>query len=700
MRCLLLLILLAYSTLHAQKVWFEDDFNDYSKGWTYGNTTETQKEIKNGVYRITVKESDANAWAFWNYSIFLDPEKDFSIEATMKQVSGLENSSYGITWGKDVDNAYCFCISSNGYYILYSYINGQYTDIQSWEKTSSINRAGNWNVVKIVQKGRKWDFFVNNEKVYSTFVKKPFGNCVGFITNKQITVEVDKLVIRQDNLINVVPNAPNYVKKKNLGNTVNTKYEEVSPVISPDGKTLFYGIKRCPENVGGAEDAEDAWYTTSLDEVHWSPRRNLSKPLNNSSANVVISVMPDNNTMIMMHRYKNDGTYKGQGLSITYRTENGWSVPEDILIEDFYNHAKYNEFFVSADRKVLLMTVQREDSYGNKDIYVSFATGERSYSKPMNIGKTVNTVGDEVSPFLAPDGVTLYYSTDGKPGYGSHDIFVTRRLDDTWKNWSEPQNLGPGINTNKWDAYYTVSASGKYAYMASTEGAIDGSSDIIQIEIPQEAKPKPVLIVYGKVLNAKTNEPIATNVTYRDLSTDQELGIARSNPKDGSYKIVLPQGKRYGFFANKQGFLATSENLDTKDLKEFKEIEVNLYLTPIEVGQSIRLNNIFFEPNSASLQAESYSELKRLADFLKSNPNIVVEIAGHTDNGAAGTDPNYLMQLSQNRAKSVAEYILKCGVNTSQIIYKGYGNTKPIANNATPEGRAKNRRVEFIILKN
>ncbi|MCS7075262.1 MAG: OmpA family protein [Bacteroidia bacterium] len=699
MRCFLFLILSVCATLHAQKVWFEDNFNDYSKGWTYGKTSETQKEVKNGVYRITIKDPNASAWTFWNYSIFLDPEKDFSIECVITQINGVDNHSYGITWGKDVDNAYCFGISSNGYYIFYAYIDGKYTEIQPWQKISCINKMGTPNILKVTQKGRKWDLFVNNNRVYTTSVRTPYGTSVGFLTNKQMTIEVDNIIIRQDNFINLVPNAQKSVKKNNLGSEVNTRYEDVSPVISPDGKTLFYGIKRSPENVGGAGDAEDAWFSTTNDEKYWTKRQNLGKPLNNSSANVVISVMPDNNTMIMMHRYKNDGTYNGQGLSITFRTENGWTIPEDIFIEDFYNNAKYNEFFVSADRKVLLMTVQRDDSYGNKDIYVSFATGERRYSRPMNIGKTVNTIGDEVSPFLASDGVTLYYATDGKPGYGSHDIFVTRRLDDTWKNWSEPQNLGPNINTIRWDAYYTVTASGKYAYMVSSEGGIEGSSDIIQVEMPQEAKPKPVLIVYGKVLNAKTNEPIATNVSYRDLATDEELGIARSNPKDGSYKIILPQGKQYGFFATKQGFLATSENLDTQNLKEFKEVEVNLYLTPIEVGQCVRLNNIFFEPNSATLKMESYGELKRVADFLKTNTNIVIEIGGHTDNGASGTSPNYLIQLSQARAKAVADYILKCGVNVTQINYKGYGSTKPIADNNSPEGRAKNRRVEFTVLK-
>lgn len=683
----------------AQKIWFEDDFNDYSKGWSYGNTSETQKEVKNGVYRISIKQPDASAWVFWNHSIFLDNEKDFSIEATIKQTNGVDNYSYGVAWGKDIDNLYSFGISSNGYYIFYAYIGGKYTELQSWQKVSSVNRLGQKNVIKVVQKGGKWIFYVNDDKVYSTNVKKAFGNYVGFMTNKQMTIEVDKLVIRQDNFINVIPNAQNNVKKRNLGSDVNTKYEDVSPVISPDGKTLFYGIKRSHENVGGTTDGEDAWFTSSSDEIRWAKRQNLGRPLNNSSANVVVSVMPDNNTMIMMHKYKPDGSFKAQGLSITHRTADGWSVPEDITVQDFYNKSKYNEFFISSDRKVLLMTVERDDSYGNKDIYVCFATGERSYSKPMNIGRIVNTVGDEVSPFLAPDGVTLYYSTDGKPGYGSHDIYVTRRLDNTWKNWSEPQNLGPGINSARWDAYYTVSASGKYAYMVSSEGGIDGSGDIVQVEMPQEAKPKPVLIVYGRVLNAKTNEPISTNVTYRDLGTDEELGIARSNPTNGEYKIILPQGKQYGFFATKQGFLSTSENLDTKDLKEFKEIEVNLYLTPIEIGQSVRLNNIFFEPNSATLKSESFPELKRVADFLKSNPSIIIEIGGHTDNGATGTSPSYLMQLSQSRAKSVVDYILKCGVETGQINYKGYGNTKPVADNNTAEGRAKNRRVEFTVLR-
>ncbi|MFH2095217.1 MAG: OmpA family protein, partial [Bacteroidota bacterium] len=389
-----------------------------------------------------------------------------------------------------------------------------------------------------------------------------------------------------------------------------------------------------------------------------------------------------------------DGSAKGSGISMSTRSGSGWSIPATIEIKDFYNDSKYNEFCLSSNKKILLMTVQRKDSYGDKDIYVSFDKNG-VFTAPMNLGPVVNSFDNEASPFLASDEKTLYYSSKGKPGYGSSDIFVTRRLDDTWKNWSPPQNLGPEINSADWDAYYTIPASGDYAYLVSQDNSI-GQGDIFRIKPPEAAKPEPVLLIYGKVLNKKNNEPMEAFITYNNLMTDEEIGTAVSDSKTGEYKIILPLGTNYSFRAAQEGFYPVSDNLDVSTLENYGEIERNLYLSPIEVGETIRLNNIFFDLDKATLKEESFSELNRLVRLLKENATMSITISGHTDN--QGSD-QYNLKLSEDRVNSVIQYLITNGVAKDRLSGKGYGESNPIGTNDTEEGKAINRRVEFTIDK-
>ena len=221
--------------------------------------------------------------------------------------------------------------------------------------------------------------------------------------------------------------------------------------------------------------------------------------------------------------------------------------------------------------------------------------------------------------------------------------------------------------------------------------------DIFRIKLPEALKPRPVVLIYGKVLNDKTKEPLEASITYNILSTNKESGIAISNVKDGSYKIVLPAEAVYSFLAKKPNFYSVSENIDVRGLLVYKEIERNLYLAPIEVGETIRLNNIFFDTNKSDLRSESAAELNRMIKLLADNPHMAIQIAGHTDN--VGTD-EYNLKLSDDRSVSVKNYIVSKGVEATRVLAKGYGKTKPTTSNNTEAGRQQNRRVEFTIVKN
>lgn len=495
--------------------------------------------------------------------------------------------------------------------------------------------------------------------------------------------------------INLIPNIEFSSKPENLGSEINSIYDEIAPMISPDGRTVYFVRKFHPENVGGIKDEDDIWYSVKNENGQWTIAKNIGAPLNNSYNNFVQSITPDGNQLLLANVYNKDGS-TAPGVSLTYKTKQGWAFPEKQSIDDFMNLSQFANYYLSNDGQFLLMAVERKDSYGELDLYVSFRKGDNKWSKPINLGPTINTCVNDYSPFLAADGVTLYYSTSGKSGYGKEDIFVTTRLDDTWQNWTEPQNLGPVLNSSESDTKYNIPASGEYAYLSSTNKSI-GKNDVFRIKLPSKVKPKPVVLISGKVLNEKTNKPIDARIIVEELPSGKEVAVARTDPNTGEFKIILPAGKKYGFRAIGLGFFDINKNIDLTDVNEYTEIEDEmLRLSPIEVGSVVRLNNIFFEFAKAVLLPESYPELDRTAEFLKNNPSIEIEIGGHTDD--IGSDVTN-QKLSEKRARAVADYIISKGIDTKRLTVVGYGESRPIAFNTDEEGRAMNRRVEFKVMK-
>lgn len=482
------------------------------------------------------------------------------------------------------------------------------------------------------------------------------------------------------------------IKKENLGRNINTQYPEHWPVLSPDGRLLYFLRENHPENFS---ESGDIWYSELQNDGTWSIARHLGKPLNTMDGGSVCSVSPDGNTLLLLGLYNLSGRTNYDGFSFSRRTKDGWSFPLGVVIKDFYNLNNHWSGYLSGDGKKLFMGIERKDSYGECDIYVSFLQSNNIWSEPMNLGNVINTKAMEEDAFLSVDNTTLYFESKGHGGFGGFDVFMSKRLDETWKNWSKPVNLGASINTKGDEQEYYITAKGDYAYFASGDNSY-GELDIFRIKLPDKVKPNPVVLIYGKVLNAKTKEPLSAEIKYEILQTGMEAGIANSNPGDGSYKIFLPYGKEYGYSAKVSGYYSISENISLKEFSGYKEIEKNLYMIPIEIGEVVRLNNIFFDFNKFELKPESYSELDRVVKFLKEYPTLEIELSGHTDN--IGTS-EYNAGLSENRANSVAEYLFKNGIERNRVIVVGYGETKPVETNETDEGRQKNRRVEFKILK-
>jgi outer membrane protein OmpA-like peptidoglycan-associated protein len=306
----------------------------------------------------------------------------------------------------------------------------------------------------------------------------------------------------------------------------------------------------------------------------------------------------------------------------------------------------------------------------------------------------VNTSGADFAPFLAADGKTLYFASEGHKGFGGSDIFYSRRLDDSWKNWSKPINLGPSVNSKTWDAYYSISAKGDYAYFVSSNEQ-NGSKDIYRIKLPDQLRPDPVVLLQGKVLNANTNEPLSASVVLKDYYQPVTQGIARSDPESGTYKLVVPKAGSYNFQAEVEGYLALTKSIDLTQTEQYTELKEDLYVVPLTQGQKIPLNNIFFVRSQAQLLPQSYQELDRLVTIMQQHNTLKIELGGHTDNlGQAALN----LDLSLRRVDAVKEYLVTKGIDGGRLSTKGYGDTQPIARNDRELDRRRNRRVEFTIL--
>ena len=483
---------------------------------------------------------------------------------------------------------------------------------------------------------------------------------------------------------------------ENVGPKVNSKLSELAPRISSDGKTLYFTREAHPDNVGMGrlDDDQDIWVSTQDADGEWQEAVHWGRPLNNGTYNWLISITPDGNTAILSGRYASDGSPDGSGVSVSRRIRDGWSMPEPFEIIDYRNDLGTADFFMSNDQQVMLFSVKGKKCRGEHDLYVSFYKGGNTYSAPLNLGDVLNTRDSEVAPFLAADGVTLYFSSDGHGGMGNNDIFVTKRLDDTWLNWSEPVNLGETVNSPDYDSDFTLSAQGDYAYFVSYSDSY-GEADISRVKLAEEVRPNPVVLISGRVLNQKTGEPIGTEIKYEMLPLGGSAGDASSDPNDGRYKITLPYGKDYSYHAEAEGFYPVSAHLDLTKLDEYTEIEQDLFLVPIEVGEVVRLNNIFFESGKSELLDASFPELDRVVKIMADNPSMTIALAGHTDDVGSNDDN---LQLSDRRSGAVSTYLQRKGIAAKRLTSKGYGESQPVAGNDTPEGRQQNRRVEFTVI--
>lgn len=477
----------------------------------------------------------------------------------------------------------------------------------------------------------------------------------------------------------------------NLGPNVNSTAIEIHPLISADGKSLFYVREDYEDN----SNFQDIWISELDENGKWQPAKKLKGPLNSIESNSVLAVSPDGKKLIIQGFFKK-GKFHGKGCSITRLTQDGWSTPEGIEIEH-YTHldkGKYNDVAISNDHKVMIFSFSQHYESLDNDLYISFRKEDGTYTKPEPLPSNINVKGHmEFAPFLASDNKTLYFASDRPGGLGETDIYKTQRTDDTWMKWSDPVNMGKKINGPGRDGYYALDSRGTHAYMVSDKNSI-GLADIVMVELEQEHRPDPVVLVKGKTFDAKTNKPIEAIIEFHDYPVDSVNGEANTDHASGSYTITFPYDEKYVITAHAHGYVSSFDTISFQNRGEHMEIIKDYYLTPIVKGEVVVLKHVNFASNSAILEPESYVELDKTYRFLHQNPEVKILIGGHTDN--SGT-PETNLTLSDNRAKAVRAYLISKGIDPERMEAEGYGQTKPVAPNDTPENMRLNRRVEFTI---
>ncbi len=684
----LVLLLLSANTAHGQlPIILHETFDDNKYGWFEGSTKEYTVAIRDGKYLIDAPEG---GWMSY-LAPYVEKGKDFSLEASFTQVDGKDNNGIGFIWGFDgQDGMNTFTFTTTGFYRIST--SEKKTGVSGeWHETGLVNPMGEENRLKVEQINNMLYFYLNGERLMTTRAFPWYGKYLGFVTYTKMRLLIDDYIFKHDIHINLPKDATTTGVRENLGTAINSRFDEVSPKISSDGKTIYFGRKHSPGNVGGIKDREDVWESHTTNGVTWSQSVNLGEPINTPTTNNLVSTSTDNNSFLF---HINDG------FAFRHRTATGWSALQDLGIR-FNNESDFLEGSLSPDGKAIVFVAKlKSNAYyraneKERDIYVCEKRANGTWSAPIHTGKILNSPGDEYSPFLSADNKTLYFASNGRPGYGDVDIFMSRRLSDGWTRWSEPVNLGLGINTVGFDAYYTIPASGEYGYMVSNINS-HGLTDIIRFKLPETMKPDPVVLIAGRVLNAKTQKPLEAVIRFDDLHTGKEVGEARSNPRTGDYRIVLASGKNYGYHAAAPGYLSVSENLQLTDLTRYGERRKDLLLVPIEIGESIQLHNVFFAQSKAVLLPESYPELDRLVRIMKDNKTMEIQLEGHTDGRG---DPKANLELSEERAQAVKQYLISKGILESRIVGKGFGGSRPRVSNDSEENRQLNRRVEFKITR-
>lgn len=477
----------------------------------------------------------------------------------------------------------------------------------------------------------------------------------------------------------------------NMGDNINSTDAEYLPSFTADDQTLVYTRRRLMGSQGGMKDYNEDFFVSKKENSAWNMSVNMGAPINTGGNEGAHCISPDGR-YVFFTACNREG-YRGCDLYYSKRTGTRWTAP--VNMGDVVNSEQWDsQPTIASDGRTIYFLSSRPGGIGKIDIWKTTLDEKGYWSNPENLGPEINTPESEYSPFIHPDNQTLYFASEGHQGMGAADLFYSRMGKEG--KFQIPVNMGYPINSGGEETSLFVNASGNTAYFA-TDRIKDtrGKLDIYSFELYPEARPVAVSYVKGTVKDKGNNTPLEASFEVIDVETGKTVTESFSDKSTGEFLACLPAGKEYALNVSKEGYLFYSDNFNCKNATgKTDAYSLDILLSPAKAGEKIILKNIFFETNSYDLKHESTAELNKVIAFMKKNPKVIIEISGHTDNVG---DEKSNLTLSEKRARSVYDAILKGGLESSRLTFKGFGESKPVASNDTDQGRSKNRRTEFTI---
>lgn len=479
----------------------------------------------------------------------------------------------------------------------------------------------------------------------------------------------------------------------NLGDSINTDGEEYMPYLTADGGTLFFTARK-PGCIGGFNNYNQSYledfYTSKYENGSWREAQNIGPPLN-SDQNEGAATFSQDGRMVIFTACERRGGFGVCDLYWAVREGDTWTTPQSLgpRVNTPFWEAQPS---LAHDNRTLYFASNRPGGLGKNDIWVTRL--EKGYwTEAVNVGAPLNTAGNEYYPFIHADGLTMYFTSDGRPGFGGLDFYMSRK---NGENWGNPENLGYPINSPGEEHSLYVAPAGDRAFLSSTRLKGKGGFDIWEFKLDKKIQPQRAAYLRGFVFDSLNGKPLTAKVTLVDLETKEILRKVETDEITGRFILSLPLGKKYAAYAEAKGYLFHSSHFSLDEMENKSGYDLNIKLQPVQKNAAVVLKNVFFDTDSYKLKPESFVELDKLATFLTENAGLRIELGGHTDSQAADA---YNLTLSDNRAKAVRAYLIEKGVAESRLTAKGYGETVPIASNETNNGRALNRRTEFKIIE-
>lgn len=512
--------------------------------------------------------------------------------------------------------------------------------------------------------------------------KKHFNQFINLFPEGKNIEKAKKYILDCDFGTDAMQHPVNFIPI-NLGSMVNTQNDEYMATVTADESSIIF-----TRQIDNNED----FYQSVKKDSSWTMASSISNNINTVRFNEgAQSLSPDGQFLFFT------GCNRAEGLGrcdiyVSQKQGNDWSKPVN-LGSPINTKGWESQPSISSDGKTIYFSSDRKGGLGGYDIWKSTLDSNGTWTNPINMGENINTPYDEQSPFIHSDDRTLYFASDGWPGLGNKDIFMSS-LDIKNQTWNKPKNIGYPINTFANETGLTINAAGNKAYFSSNSIKGFGGLDLYLFDIPNSIKPNFTNYVKGLVFDAKTKKSLAAEVNIFDLTSGNLLRTVYTNTQDGGFLMVLPQGNSYSLNVFCDGYLFYSESFNVAFHQKNEPVNLQVPLNLIEVGNKVILRNIYFDSKKSILKAESKAELQNLINFLKTNPNVKIEILGFTD--AIGELKDNQI-LSENRATSVYDYLIKNNISAKRLSHKGLGENNPLNNNETETDKALNRRTEFVI---